>query len=285
MADFLSQYAPQTCEVNGETLIYFGDKEDAFEIPDKAFYVLPHMGVLSIEGEDATTFLQGQLTIDVTEFNPGQIGLYCNKEGRIISLFYLNKDNDAFQLVMPKSILPLTQKTLKRYGMFSKVSITPLPMSVLMTKDGNKLQPLLISQESLVLMCQGLKEKQVMLGSLSWHYHQLHQHIPSIYPATTGKWLPHRIGLHKKQALNFEKGCYLGQEIIARMHFKSKLKHTPLTFLMDTTKEIGESLLLDNKTVGEVIDTCPCKDDKQLILASILKEVAPKVEADSTLLG
>lgn len=285
MADFLSQYAPQTCEVNGETLIYFGEKDKAFRMPDKAFYVLPHMGVLSIEGEDTIGFLQGQLTIDVTDFTPGQIGLYCNKEGRIISLYYLNKDHDTYQLIMPKSILPQTEKKLKRFGMFSKVSIKPTPLAVLMTKASNTLTPLLVPQEELVLMCQGLEQKQPILGSLSWVYYQLQQYVPSIYPNTIEKWLPHRIGLHKKNALDFEKGCYLGQEIIARMHFKAKLKHAPMTFISNSPKHIGESLTVEGKTVGEVIDNCPCKDNTYLILASVVNDIIPQVEADPTLFG
>jgi hypothetical protein len=269
MTTILAPIKPNFSTVNERELNYYLPVEDNFNSYPDAFYLLSHMGELSVTGPDATHFLQGQLTIDVNNIEDGDIGLYCNKEGRIIALIHIMRQEDGFSLLMPKDIIPTCLKKLKRYAMFSKVKLQQTENVPLFIQKENKQTPLLLTEKKAHLMCETLKKDNVMLGSLAWHHHQLSQHIPSIYPNTLEKFLPHKIGLHLKGAINFEKGCYLGQEIIARMHFKAKLKQSMLLLTLKQPKAIGETLYLEEKAVGEIIDTSPSKDNTILALASV----------------
>ena len=111
-------------------------------------------------------------------------------------------------------------------------------------------------------------------GSLAWHYLNLKQNRIDIYPESCGLFLPHNLNLHLTGYINFNKGCYKGQEIIARMHYRSKLKYELklFEFKSDEPIYIGQKLINidDNQIIGEIVDFCPLIDNKFLIAGSVL---------------
>jgi len=188
-------------------------------------------GLLKVSGADAVKLLQGQLTCNITAITPeqGSLGAHCNPQGRIISLFYLFLYQDAYYLLMPHSLLPIAMQALKKYAMFYK-HIELIDVS---DAAGN--------------------DELIHTHAKSYFSSE----IPRIYAETSGLFLPHDIHLHQLGAISFDKGCYTGQEIIARMHYRGKLKnHLYLANISSTQAPVpGQDIYCENQRIaGTVVD-------------------------------
>ena len=163
---------------------------------DQARVMISHMfslkdaGLLKVSGPDAFRFLQGQLTTDVAQLteNRCQLCAHCNREGRMISLFHAFLYQHDYYLLMPETLIPLAMAALKKYAIFFRVSFAIADAAT------------------------------IPMPTLPY------PHLPSLHPETSGKFLPHEFNLHQTHAISFNKGCYTGQEIIARVHYRGKLK-------------------------------------------------------------
>src|SRR5688572_15995778 len=91
----------------------------------KGFVSLKHLGLLKIFGKDAHKLLQGQLTCDMNEVtsNHSLVGAHCNPQGRIISLFRIFHYQDSYFLQMPREMIPIALRALKKYAIFFKVEL------------------------------------------------------------------------------------------------------------------------------------------------------------------
>lgn len=162
--------------------------------------------LIKVSGENSTKFLQGQLTCDITKvgaqnFVPLQLGAHCNIKGRVESLFEIFKQDDDYYLLMPSSIIDHAYNLLKKYAAFSKVTLTIINLSE-------------------VTLPVELPET-----FNDWRLQQITKGLPTLFPETIGKFLPHDINLPTLNAVSFNKGCYLGQEIVARMQHLGKPKY------------------------------------------------------------
>lgn len=150
------------------------------------------LGLLKVSGPDAARLLQGQLTCDVEKASQTAIpGAHCNPQGRLISLFWLFKKDDDFYLAMPRDMVDTALQALKKYAVFYKAVLTDASGTLVLNRH--------------------LDAKTAAA-------------MPRIYPQTSGIFLPHELCLDIYGAISFDKGCYTGQEIIARMHYRGKLK-------------------------------------------------------------
>jgi len=188
-------------------------------------------GLLKVSGKDAEKFLQGQLTCNIPDAmkEPFLIGAHCNREGRVLSLFFLYAIHSDFYLLMPKEMVDITLNALKKYVVFFKVQLTNV-------SD---------------LLC--LTDKKYQLNKNDF----IENNIPIIYPETSGKFLPHDINLHHLGGIHFDKGCYTGQEIIARMHYRGKLKtHLhKVTIQTNTALKPGDIVHKDDTVVDSYMKT------------------------------
>ncbi len=184
---------------------------------------------LKISGPEAQSFLQGQLTCDMQQINAEQshMGAYCNQQGRVIANFQIKKAAEGYLLSLPNGMLSILQTALKKYAIFSKVSFT----------DVTDTHP------------NSYNRKQAIQSGLAY-----------IYPATSGLFLPHRLNYHVNGTISFDKGCFVGQEVIARMHYRGKLKHHLCLAEIDTPDESltpGLALLDANQQEKvNVVDIC-----------------------------
>lgn len=148
--------------------------------------------IIVVSGPDAEKFLQGQLTCDVRQVTAEpSLAAHCNAKGRVMSLFRIQRKDDTFQLLVPEDMVESTYTQLKKYAVFSKVKLDILNDEIV---------------------------------DPAWHLRDIKAGIPRLYPQTIGEFLPHDINLVKLGAVSFAKGCYTGQEIIARMQNRGKLK-------------------------------------------------------------
>lgn len=203
---------------------------------------LTSYGLLKVSGVDAKKFLQGQLTCDLEKVTSEgfALGAHCTPQGRVISLFRLFKRDESYYLLLPRSMIDVSATALKKYILFYKAEIKDVSSDFDVTE-------LINSTEH------------------DWKIRNLCNNIPEIYPETSGKFLPHEINLPEINAVSFDKGCYTGQEIIARMHYRGKLKNhlylvninrktlplpgSPIFYLQNQEIKIGGTIV-DSTQVG-----------------------------------
>ncbi len=187
-----------------------------------------HSGLLKVSGKDAHKLLQGQLTCDVNEVSPTEprLGAHCNPQGRIISLFYLFNYQGDYYLKMPRNMIDIASKALKKYAIFFKVELTDASDDV------------------------------SIVDSLGSHLPTfLDNGVAMIYPETSGVFLPHEINLPQLNGVSFNKGCYTGQEIIARMQYRGKLKNQLQLATCEAQAPTRGNDIFDEKGIaGKVVD-------------------------------
>jgi folate-binding protein YgfZ len=196
---------------------------------------------LLICGPQAEAFLQGQLTCDlktVTE-ETSTLGAHCNLQGRMVSLFRLYRNGNDWHLILPSEMIDITEKALKHYARFSKVTLTreqPKRVGIIGNLDSglrrNDTPKKVINHLGGRIEFIGVSESlQQMLstdtqpGTLEqWHLAQINAGEVFLTPETSGEFLPHDINLPQLGGVSFTKGCFLGQEIVARMEYLGKRK-------------------------------------------------------------
>ena len=278
--------------------------------PSKNYlFDLSHLSLIEVKGDKAFEFLQGQLTCDMNQVNAQQMqkGLMCNLKGRILAMLdVLSCQNECF-LLLPDDMIEKTISSLAKTAMISRVQLkkntslkiygflyqnpedirpiaTDLPdkQYQLLQSDegciyhlGHGFYMLIIEEKHQQKLLNSFKEQGQLRGSLAWHHLSLADGQLNIYPETRGEFLPHRLDLHQTGYISFNKGCYKGQEIIARTHYKAKLKHELKLYQINCQEAIypGQKLLdEDNKTeIAELIDYSPIDSNQYLIAVSILK--------------
>lgn len=242
------------------------------------------IALLKIAGVDAKKFLQGQLTIDLESISEStsSLGAHCNISGRIVSFFRLFFLKDAYYLSMPKELIPIAMAFLKKYALFAKITIEEVnhlyqyslalksfPFSLQKINEQQVLPDftlIKISGERLLVISLVPKENAVV--DEKWHLQNIQCGIPAIYAATSGKFLPHELDLIRLNAVSFTKGCYLGQEIIARMHYRGKLKKTLLRARTNTFVKLNDDIYLKDKLGGTIVDFFK-KDEAEMELLFI----------------
>lgn len=249
-------------------------------------------GLIRIQGTDAIKFLQGILTCDMQELDHKDhcFGAFCNLKGRIRALFRVFNKADGVYVLTPKELLPAILPVLKKHAMFSKIVISDqsaawgiwglIGAKSALSETISNTQVLTLSQTNndttqsdsqFIVVCDPIvtPSSLVKTGKINtedvetWHLFSIRRGIPEVWLETTEKFLPHYLNLPKLGAVSFTKGCYCGQEIIARMEYKGKIKYH-LEHKSINSKKIpapGTEMEIDNKPIT-VVSTCSTTKDK-----------------------
>ena len=213
---------------------------------------LNSLSIIKISGDEAANFLQGQLTNDVNLLDQcWQYTGYCNPKGRLLALFRLWKINNHFFALLPNDLVEPITKRLRMYIMRSKVTIEIDENSEvtghLNNEELTKQYPNLIKEINLledknVTVTNGatllkigsryilIKERENNSMPRTndfadeWAYHNILSGIPEINSSNSELFIPQMINLDYLNGISFKKGCYTGQEIVARMHYLGNLK-------------------------------------------------------------
>ena len=262
---------------------------------------LPSYSAIDVTGADAAKFLQGQLTINVDTPTESQscLAALCNPKGRIVSLFHIVVIEQGFRLVMPKSLIDASLSHLKKYGVFFKVEIVESAIFGLVGVINFSADILTAINNSAVLKAYQLNEHQMAFIALSsqdnisqlstslkvsikqdpdiWFSALARHKVCWLTEQSSEEFLPHNLDLPDQNAVDFKKGCFTGQEVIARMHYKGKLKQH-LRLLKSSqyiTLKSGEKIRQDDKLVGEVVCSVTTKKQQTLALG-LIKDSADK---------
>ncbi|MGI9202983.1 MAG: YgfZ/GcvT domain-containing protein [Woeseiaceae bacterium] len=184
---------------------------------------------ITVRGSDAVEFLQGQLTQDIGLLaNAGQLpAAWCNPKGRVIATLRLLELDSAIQLLIPANIEKIVLKRLMMYRMRSDVEFVTNGVNWTKHVSAEDADP----------------EKLIAAG------------VPTIDASNTEKYTPHMLNLDKLGAISFSKGCYAGQEVVARTENLGKSKRRLMRYLADKDGlSIGAKLSLDDRNVGEIVN-------------------------------
>jgi folate-binding protein YgfZ len=263
-------------------------------------------GVIQISGEDSHKLLQGQLTCDMDLVTDEQasLGGFCSVKGRLHSVFYMMKFEQNYLMILPKDNLQHVLETLSKYAAFFQTELidaskdyelwghtqkapgnhsSEQEVLTVSNLDGiydvhlNSLfnASILISRKERASELVNMLAGTTLADKNAWDYIELQAHIPMFGQAAIEHHLPHNVGLHQVGAVSFTKGCYTGQEIVARMHYRGKLKtHAVLSYIDADVAldELSKVYNEDDKNVGELIRSA-IFDGKTYCLIS-LKEQA-----------
>jgi folate-binding protein YgfZ len=259
---------------------------------DSAFFcTLSHEGVLAVRGADAGKFLQGQLTCNLNYLSDtrASLGARCTQKGRMQSSFRILLEGDGVLLAMASGLLEPQLADLKKYAVFSKSKLTdesaawvrfgieqgdealknlglelPEDTDSVVRHDG--LIAIRVSPGRAELWVaadqaddiKGKLSAQLSEGELNqWLLGQVRAGIGQVMPSTRELFIPQMLNLQAVGGVSFKKGCYTGQEIVARMQYLGKLKRRlyRLQLVADELPEPGTQLFAPShgSSIGEVV--------------------------------
>jgi folate-binding protein YgfZ len=258
---------------------------------DSAFFcTLSHEGVLAVRGADAGKFLQGQLTCNLNYLsdNRASLGARCTQKGRMQSSFRILLEGDGVVLAMASELLEPQLADLKKYAVFSKSKLTDesatwvrfglehgdsaltslgldLPAETDSVVRIESLIAIRVSPDRAELwapadQADALKAKLSSAlpeaGLNQWLLGQIRAGIGQVMPSTR-ELIPQMLNLQAVGGVSFKKGCYTGQEIVARMQYLGKLKRRLYRLSLDAADlpEPGTQLFAPshNSSIGEVV--------------------------------
>lgn len=242
------------------------------------FCDLSQWELLSVKGIDASKFLQGQISCDVSLVtkDQSQLAACVNLKGRIITNFIVHQMSEQhFVLLCPPHTAEITSKTLKKYAIFSKVSINTendlaLAAGQNINADLSQLQTLNVSALNFQFYLGSISEMQSLwlssqtlglsLHSQFFDYQVIQHALAFISPPCSEIFTPQEINFELVNGISFKKGCYTGQEVVARLHYRGKAKrrcYIAELHLVDKSDISASSEIKDtlNKSQGHMLQS------------------------------
>jgi len=256
-----------------------------------------HLGIIKVSGEDTSTFLQGQFSNDInllSETN-SQLNSYNSAKGRMFASFRLFQKNEDYLLLLPREIIEPIIKRLRMFVMRSKVvlddlsdnwksiglsgpainkELTQVPENIdgvvhdglvsFIHIPGVNTRVLIVGpNDEIDKITNELNKKLTPTDANHWKRLDIHAGLPNIYSTTQESFVAQMVNLPLVNGVSFTKGCYPGQEVVARMHYLGKLKKRMYRIIIEdnTTPTPGENLYLgdneNSQSIGEIVDAQP----------------------------
>lgn len=227
-------------------------------------------GLLAVTGADATKFLQGQASCDILNIHKlGNRGAFCSAKGRLLATFYIRPVENGFWLRMTADSIDECMATLQRYVVFYSVELRNISAEYQLV-FGRNLPASMAPWPHLSPFCDELQEAwlprleeltNVEMMPDSWVDLQfIRLGYLEIGLKWAGQFFPHNLGLQYpsplgQQGISFSKGCYTGQEIIARTEHLGKVKKQLLRASMPLITELAlEGVVMEaGKPVGQIL--------------------------------
>lgn len=304
----------------------FNDEPATFATPTERDIIVPlsHYGMLEVRGPDAEKFLQGQITCSATDVTAtlSSPGAYCTAKGRVVTSFYLLRpESDVFLLRMRRDLLDSVARILGKYSVFSKAKLAHAESMIGIGLHGNTINLALSemlgslpTRQNGSVSCDGglllqrdaagtqyefwgslaaasalwlrCAPRCTAIGSHYWRALQIRAGNAEICAATSEMFLPHMLNYHLTGAINFKKGCYTGQEIVARTHYRGQVKRHLLLAALGGAAPVAGSDLADSagKIIGNVVDSVAVAAETAELLAVVSATAADEKGNTPTIL-
>jgi folate-binding protein YgfZ len=237
---------------------------------------LPDLGVLRIAGPDSRRFLQGQLSNDLEQLDarPGlRAGLH-SPQGRVIAILQLFPAGEDVLAVTSRELVVPVVALLRRYLLRAKARV----------EDASDGHPVIGITDAggrrVMVLPSGSPAPEGQPGnSRDWRAADIAEGLPRLTAATSGEFVAQMLNLDHIDGISFTKGCYTGQEIIARAHYRGRVKRRAQRFEIHSAGDLspGQRIRLADGRDATVVDVLRMDEDRQECLA-----VAPLAAADAT---
>ena len=262
---------------------------------------LDDLGLIAFTGEESARFLHSQLTNDVEHLGENDVRLagYCSPKGRLLASFLMWRDSDSVYLQLPRELQAAVQKRLQMFVMRAKTKAADVTGNhVLLGLGGGDAEAVLrtwfdalpeapytrldhplgtllrvadafgaprylwlASPETADTVAPELAGRLTVAGSDAWRLADIHAGVPVITAATQEQFVPQMVNLELLGGVNFKKGCYPGQEIVARSQYLGKLKRrTALATINDAAVAAGTEVFTPadpDQPCGMVVNVAP----------------------------
>jgi len=212
------------------------------------FCLLDSRALLKVSGNDAESFLQGQLSNDIKKLDTlnVQLNAYCQHQGKILALFWVMKHEDSFFLSFPLELLEAIKPRLQMFIIMSDVVIQDITKEYTQVGSiGETHQKALVINDKLSLIITETQDsnKFNMEPKEHWNKACIDSLLPEIFSVTSEKLVPQMLNLDINEfGVNFSKGCYPGQEVVARLHYLGSAKRRLFAFKLEVDTNVGDSL-------------------------------------------
>ncbi len=259
---------------------------------------LPQYALLHFSGADAQQFLHAQLTCDVAALRPGTstYGGYCTPKGRLLATFLLWAGDTGYTMLLPAALAEAIRKRLSMYILRSKVNVAdrtsvdncigiagPDAAEQIAAYGGSVPQRLhdvtttnavsvirLPVDRYLLTMPRAQSAATGTADAGAWERLDIAAGIPVITPATQEEFVPQMVNLDLIGGLSYTKGCYPGQEIVARTHYLGRLKQRMYRAQMATAAAPGDKLYcagFGDQASGRIVASAPAPGGSHEVLA------------------
>lgn len=289
---------------------------------------LSHRGLIAISGDDAVSFMQGQFTTNVPDvsLSCSQRSAWCTPKGRVIAIFTILARDDGFLLMLPSELKSNVIKRLGLYVLRSRVTVIDVTHGdlVCIGCQGEKAETLLkkfyhqlpsttyqtaqspdgVSAVRVPGLCPryeifGPTNAMIVIWkALAKHIHSFREPawslgdilagVPTIRNETSDEYLPQMLNLELTGSVNFNKGCYAGQEIVARAHYLGKIKRRMYLggVRAQSSPPLGAALIdgKSQQTLGKIVDVIQNGDTDYITLAvaKVESHASDEIHLEST---
>ena len=258
------------------------------KLPELLISKLSHLGLINIDGDQSASFIHGQITADVTGLQEDEWcwGAHCDPKGKMLASFRLFKAQQSLWMLMPKSTVAVDLPQLQKYAAFSQVGLTDKTNDKAMfgiageqaetfitQRFGDVTQAVTQFESAIILRDENrfiiildnnaaveLVNEQTVFESSSWQALEIQAGYPNISANHSSEYIPQMCNLDALDGISFTKGCYMGQETVARMKYRGGNKRA-LYILSGTvssqlTKDGFVEIKLENghRKAGNIIE-------------------------------
>ena len=257
---------------------------------------LPHLAAVEVAGPDAAQFLNGQLSNDTLSLAPGawQLTSWSTPKGRVVVVLSLGRIDDRYYAVLPRELATPFIERLSKYILRAKVSLRLVSTELavwgsIAAPDRFAIQPAMAPASAL----------DVLDTERRWKLARIAAGLPQIYPSTAEQFVAQMINLDLVQGVSFHKGCYTGQEIIARTQNLGRIKRRMLRFAIGPlasgpfpssdpgSVRVGDVVTLGDFGPSHIVELAAADAGEELLAVVHLEprmdaakaETAPRIEA------
>ncbi|MGH8490884.1 MAG: YgfZ/GcvT domain-containing protein [Gammaproteobacteria bacterium] len=292
------------------------DPERSPALRFQSLTTLPSLGIIRVTGPEAGSFLTAQFTNDVGALpeSHSQLGAWCNAQGRVLVVFRLLRHEASYVLVLPREMTGSTLERLKKFVLRARLALEEASdeLPVLAAFGAQTLAglaaylPPIPEQENTVayragvsiIRVPGALPRWIIIGASeslaalranepaadvsdnAWRLQDILAGIPSVGAAITGVFLPQMLNLDALGGVSFTKGCYPGQEVIARLQYRGQLKRRMYLALVEdaTAPCAGDPVHphahLGTRPAGQIVAAAPRDSGCFALLAVVDNDAA-----------
>ncbi|WP_245807461.1 tRNA-modifying protein YgfZ [Cognaticolwellia beringensis] len=288
------------------------------ELPEIFAINLNSIGAITLAGEEQIKYLQGQVTCDVASLTNEKLlnGAHCNAKGKVFSAFRLIERDNKFFLIQPISSITQSLAELKKFGVFAKVEIVEdaelsylaiagqqasVKMAALFQQVPDALSPVVHENNTTLVYISGKIDRYLIIDNAAklssftttldcpvyndavWNLLEITAGFPLLSQQYVAEYVPQMLNLQAIDGISFTKGCYLGQETVARMQYLGKNKRALFALtgkdMVASVGDIIEKKLGENwRKAGDVLATYQASNQQCYIQGVLANDIDDATE-------